>query len=215
MVGVGRDLVTRRSRGSIDAKRAVAVHIRGSPTLAVIVAPSIDVVASASRLGKCSSHVVWSCQACLHGGITEQALGSAQGIAGVPIIIIRTPGWRHVILDAGGGAHMCGAHKRAQECQSEGSHTRRGGGTKHHPCAGRPATARAGRIGACGQRIGARDRRPEPLPLAPPISAGRKRIGRRLACEGPGGRARWGCSPGGCPSTMQRSRSRRASRCPG
>ena len=75
--------MTRRCHGSIDAKRAVAVHIRGSPTLAIIAAPSFGVGAGVSRLGKCSSHVVRSCQACLHGGITEQALGSAQGIAGV------------------------------------------------------------------------------------------------------------------------------------
>ena len=75
--------MTRRCHGSIDAKRAVAVHIRGSPALASIAAPSVGVGAGVPRLGKCSCHVVRSCQACLHGGITEQALGSAQGIAGV------------------------------------------------------------------------------------------------------------------------------------
>ena len=187
--------MTRRSHCSIDATRVAAVHIRGSITLAVIAAPSFGVAASASRSGKCSSHVVWSCQACLHGGVTDQALGSAPGIAGVPILIIRrTPraAWRQVILDVGGGTH-----KRAQKRQNEGSHTRRGGGTKHHPCAGRPATATAGRVWS----VRANDwcEGPAARAFAPGSThiGYRKRIGRRLACEGPGGRARWGCSPGG------------------
>ena len=53
------------------------------------------------------------------------------------------------LITAAGELRPDVAHKRAQERQNEGSHTRRGGGTKHHP-----ATARIGRVGACGQGIG-------------------------------------------------------------
>jgi len=78
-----------------------AVHIRGSPSLAIIAADrSADTAASESRLGKCSRHFVWSGQACLHGGITGQALGSAQGIAGALYSIIGAPVGRQLILDA-------------------------------------------------------------------------------------------------------------------
>ena len=75
------------------------MHIWGSPTLAIIAAPSVGVGAGASRLGKCSCHLVRSCQACLHGGVTEQALGSAQGIAGVSSTSTRSIGGRQLILN--------------------------------------------------------------------------------------------------------------------
>ena len=106
-----------------------------------------------------------------------------------------------MILDAGGGELRPDvAHKRAQERQNEGSHTRRGGGTKHHPVSEGPP--RQGR--AAFERAGKGSVRGAGGPSLCPGSAHigrRKPIGRRLVCEGPGGSTMgllaWGFQPRG------------------
>ena len=113
-----------------------------------------------------------------------------------------------MILDAGGGELRPDvAHKRAQERQNEGSHTRRGGGTTHHPASegppqqGRAALERAGK----GSVRGAGG--PSLCPGSAHIGR-RKPIGRRLVCEGPGGRARWAVLASRREGTSRRARAR-------
>ena len=70
-----------------------------------------------------------------------------------------------------------------------------------------------GALERAGKGSVASDRRSEPLPLAAPIPPPRAQSGAGLACEGSGGRARWGCSRGRCEACGRHGASGRATAC--